>query len=230
MSTPNPVEPRRRMRWGRIAIAFVLIVGSGITAQYASADFADPTVVNQGAVAAGTLDLTLGDGDVLQVFEGALPDFYPGAVYMRAFNITISGNADLKTLTFTPSDSCVGCATSLLTNDATNGLTFGIERCSVPWTGHPATAPPTELYLCSDAGGGFFGGTYMYDSPPMRPWDTLNDTSVTLSTGLSSFTAGATYYYVIYFQLPAATAASTLDESSTVEYTFTGSQRDASAK
>jgi hypothetical protein len=230
MSTPNPVERRRRTRWGRLAVAFVLIVGAAATAQYASADFADPTVVSQNAVAAGTLDLMLGDGDALQVFEEDLPDFYPGAVHMRAFNITISGTADLKTLTFTPSDSCVGCATSSLTNDVTDGLRVGIERCSVPWTPHPGTAPPTELYICSDIGGGVFGGTYMLPSTPLIPWDTINDTSVTLSTGLSSFTVGSTYYYALYFQLPSTTSTATLDKSSTVEYTFTGSQRDAAAK
>lgn len=206
-----------------------MIVGSAITAQYASADFGDPTTIGQGAVAAGTLELTLGDGDALQVFEGTLPDFYPGAIYMRLFNVTISGESDLKTLSFTPSDSCVGCATSLLTNDATNGLGVGIERCSVPWTPVPATASPTTTYTCSDAASLFFGGTLMLPDL-VTPWDTLNDTSVTLSTGLSSFTAGATYYYNMYFRLPTTTSTATLDEASTVSYTFTGSQRDAAAK
>lgn len=229
MSTPHPADNRRRTRWGRLAIALALFTGITFTAQYASANFTDPSTAAQGAVATGTLALTLGDGDALQVYEEDLPDLYPGATYMRAFNITISGSADLKTLTVTPSDSCGDCTTSLLTSDATNGLTVGIERCSVAWTPHGVTSPPTELYLCGDAGGGFFGGTKMLPDL-LTPWATLNDTSVSLSTGLSSFTAGATYYYVVYLQLPPATSASTMGMTSTVQYTFSGSQRDATAK
>ena len=227
MSTPHPADDRRRMRWGRLAIALILFTGTAFTAQYASANFTDPSTVSQGQLATGTLALTLGDGDAAQVFISAL-GFYPGAVYMRLINVTISGNSDLKTVTVVPSDDCNNCSTTL-TNDSTNGLAINFERCSVPWTAIPGTAAPSKFYTCADAvPGSLLGGTKMLADNTR--FATVNNTDVTLSTGLSSFSAGATYYYAIYQALPANTSTATMNQSGGATYTFKGTQRDAVAK
>jgi hypothetical protein len=227
MSTPHPADDRRRMRWGRLAIALILFTGTAFTAQYASANFTDPSTVSQGEVATGTLSITLDDGDATQQFQQFLPDFHPGMINMRTINITIGGTADLKTITVTPSDTCGLCISSLLTSDATNGLQVGIERCSTAWT--PAGTAPNRTYSCADGGTGDYGGTKML-TPQTTPFATLNDTDVTLSTGVSSFSVGSTYYYLFYLQLPAATSSSTLGVVSVPYYTFKGTQRDAIAK
>jgi spore coat-associated protein N len=227
MSTPHPADNRRRMRWGRLAAAFVLFTGTAISAQYASASFGDPSTVSQAQVAAGTLAITLGDGDAAQVFQTFLPDFYPGRTDMRLLEITIGGTADLKTLSVVPSDSCGGCVSSLLTNDATNGLGVGIERCTAAWSA--SGSAPYKTYSCADGGNGDRGGTKML-TDQLTPFDTLNDTEVTLSTGLSSFSVGTTYHYLFYFQLPASTSSSTLGKASAATFTFKGTQRDAAAK
>jgi len=227
MSTPHPADDRRRMRWGRLAIALILFTGTAFTAQYASANFTDPTAVGQGQVATGTLSLSLSNGDAAQIFIASL-GFYPGAVYMRLIDVTIAGSADMKTLTVVPSDSCNNCSTTL-TNDATNGLTINFERCSVPWTAIPGTAAPSKFYTCADAvPGSLLGGTKLLADNTR--FATVNDTDVPLSTGLSSLSAGATYYYAIYQQLPGTTSAATMGQGGGATYTFNGTQRDAVAK
>ena len=227
MSTPHPADDRRRMRWGRLAIALILFTGTAFTAQYASANFTDPSTVSQGQLATGTLALTLGDGDAAQVFISAL-GFYPGAVYMRLINVTNGGNTDLKTVTVVPSDGCNNCSTTL-TNDATNGLTINFERCSVPWVAIGGTTAPNKLYTCADAVPlSLLGGTKLLADNTR--FATINNTEVALTTGLSSFSAGATYYYAVYQVLPSNTSVATMGQTGGATYTFKGTQRDAVAK
>jgi hypothetical protein len=225
MSTSTAVDRHRRTRWGRLAIALVVLTGSAITAQYASADFGSAKQVSQDAVTAATLSLTLTD-DATQVFQTALANFYPGLAYHRAIDITI-GPSDLKTLYVTPSDTCGNCFSTTLTNDATNGLNIGIERCSVPWT--PSGTPPNRSYDCSDNAGGVFHGLRMIPAA-VQTFQSANDTQIPLSTGLSGMTANTTYHHLFYWFLPGNTSTVTQGQTGLVTYTFSGTQRDATNK
>jgi hypothetical protein len=226
MSTSTAVDRHRRTRWGRLAIALVVLTGSAVTAQYASADFNYTRSVSESALTGATLSITLTE-DATQVFQTALANFYPSLAYHRALDITI-GPSDLKTLYVTPSDTCGSCISTTLTNDATNGLIIGIERCSVPWDG--SGTPPNKTFHCSDnSGGGLLGGTKMIPGV-FQSFQSANNTQIPLSTGLSSMTANTTYYYVFYWVLLSGTSTVTQNQLGLVTYTFSGTQRDATNK
>ena len=76
--------------------------------------------------------------------------------------------------------------------------------------------------------GSFLGGTkILADNTRLA---TVTNTEVSLSTGLSSFTASATYYYAVYQLLPITTSDATRGQGGAILYTFKGTQRDAIAK
>lgn len=108
--------------------------------------------------------------------------------------------------------STAATTSSTLDTDTTNGLKISVDRCSVAWT----EAGPPYTYTC--------GGTttnIVNAQPVVGSWD--------LSASLN-LSAGASNYLKVRLALPAAAPNSMQNKTSTIQYTFTATQRAGTAQ
>jgi spore coat-associated protein N len=132
----------------------------------------------------------------------------PGDSIQRAVTLTNTGSIDLAGVVLTTNAT----TSSLLTTDATNGLQVVIDKCSVAWT---ESAPP-YTYTC--------GGTTssVLASTPVI--------GTNLALGNLALTASAVNNLRVTVMLPSAAGNAFQGLTSVVNYTFTGTQRAATAK
>ena len=97
--------------------------------------------------------------------------------------------------------------------EATNGLQMVIDKCSQAWT----EAGPPYTYTC--------GGS----TSSVLSSRAVIQTGVALSN-LSSLTAGNTDHLRVTLTFPSGAGNSFQNKSSTIQYTFTGTQRAATDK
>jgi len=133
----------------------------------------------------------------------------PGDTIQRSADLSNSGSLDLASVTLTTSAS----PSSLLDTDATNGLQMVIDKCSQAWT----EAGPPYTYTCG-------GSTSSVLSS--RP---VIQSGVSLSN-LSALTAGATDHLRVTLTFPSGAGNSFQNKSSTIQYTFAGTQRTGTDK
>jgi hypothetical protein len=104
-------------------------------------------------------------------------------------------------------------ASSLLDTDATNGLQMVVDRCSNVWT----ESGPPYTYTCSGATTTIIASRAVIGS--------------NLSMGgLSALTAAGTDHLRLTLTFPSAAGNTFQNQSSTLLYTFTGTQRVATSK
>jgi predicted ribosomally synthesized peptide with SipW-like signal peptide len=132
-----------------------------------------------------------------------------GDTIQRSVDLINSGSIDLASITLTTTAS----PSSLLDTDATNGLQMVIDKCSQPWT----EAEPSYTYTC--------GGTISL-VVASRP---VIGGNLALSN-MSAFTNGVTDHLRVTLTLPSAAPNSFQNQSSTISYAFTGTQRAATSK
>jgi predicted ribosomally synthesized peptide with SipW-like signal peptide len=132
-----------------------------------------------------------------------------GDTIQRSVDLINSGSIDLASITLTTTAS----PSSLLDTDATNGLQMVIDKCSQPWT----EAGPPYTYTC--------GGTISL-VVASRP---VIGGNLALSN-MSAFTNGVTDHLRVTLTLPSAAPNSFQNQSSTISYAFTGTQRAATSK
>jgi hypothetical protein len=101
----------------------------------------------------------------------------------------------------------------LLDTDATNGLQMVIDKCSQAWT----EAGPPYTYTC--------GGT----TSAVVASRAVIGSNLALSN-LGATTAGATDHLRVTLTLPSGAPNTLQNQSSTVSYAFTGTQRAATDK
>jgi hypothetical protein len=136
----------------------------------------------------------------------------PGDTLQRAVDLTnngVGGSDNLSSITLTTSAS----PSTLLDTDATNGLQMVIDKCTVAWT--ESAAPYT--YTC--------GGT----TTSVLASRAVIGSNIALS-GLASTTTGSTDKLRVTLTLPGAAPNTMQGLSSTLTYTFVGSQRAAASK
>ena len=204
--------PRPRSR-GRKLLATAAILGAaasisglGTFATFSSATSASHTVssgtvtIALGATGASTNRLTVGASNIA-----------PGDTIQRSVDLINSGSIDLSGITLTTNAT----TSSLLDTDATNGLQMVIDRCSNAWT-EGGTAP-AYTYTCSGA------------TSTVLASRAIIGTNLALSN-LSALTNGVTDHLRVTLSFPSAAPNSFQNQSSTVQYTFTGTQRAATDK
>ena len=164
-------------------------------------------------VATGTVEIKLGDdGTAANRLTVGATNLAPGDTIQRAVRLSNTGTIDLAsvalTTTVTPSTS------SVLVTDATNGLQMKVDRCSQAWTETGTSAPFT--YTC--------GGTTTNVVPSRAV--------IGADIGLpgSVLTANTHEDLRVTLTLPAAADNTFQAKSSTVVYTFVGTQRVAAAQ
>jgi len=182
------------------------IAGLGTFATFTSSTSASQSVssgtvtIALGATGASTNRLTVGASNIA-----------PGDTIQRSVDLIDSGSIDLASITLTTNAT----TSSLLDTDATNGLQMVIDRCSNAWT-EGGTAP-AYTYTCSGT-----TSTVLASRP-------IIGTNLALSN-LSALTNGVTDHLRVTLSFPSAAPNSFQNQSSTVQYTFTGTQRAGTNK
>jgi predicted ribosomally synthesized peptide with SipW-like signal peptide len=189
-----------------IITAAASVAGLGTFATFTSSTSASHTV------SAGSVSVALGTvGPANRLTVGAT-GILPGDTLQRAVDLTnngVGGSDNLSSITLTTSAS----PSTLLDTDATNGLQMVIDKCTVAWT--ESAAPYT--YTC--------GGT----TTSVLASRAVIGSNIALS-GLASTTTGSTDKLRVTLTLPGAAPNTMQGLSSTLTYTFVGSQRAAASK
>jgi predicted ribosomally synthesized peptide with SipW-like signal peptide len=205
---PGWASAQRRKLLVSLAIvaAAASIAGLGTFATFTSSTSASQSVssgtvtIALGATGAATNRLTVGASDIA-----------PGDTIQRSVDLLNSGSIDLSGITLTTSAT----ASSLLDTDATDGLQMVIDRCSNAWT-EGGTAP-AYTYTCSGTTSTVLASRAVVGS------------NLTLSN-LTALTNGVTDHLRVTLSFPSAAPNSFQNQSSTIQYTFTGTQRAGTNK
>ena len=186
------------------------------------ATFNDSTSASQ-AIASGTVDINLGTAGTAdnRLTIGAT-GLVPGDTIQRRAKVTNAGSENLASVVLTTVDTTTDPDT-VLTTDATNGLQVKIERCAgtVGWS--ESATPYT--YTCDAAIAGDNLGTRS-TVLVSRP---VIGSNMALS-GMQAVTAGSTDDMVVTLTLPGTADNTFQGKSATVEYTFSGTQRNGTNK
>ena len=201
-------RPRRSLKKVLATVAVLgaaaSIAGLGTFATFTSTTSASHTV------SSGTVTIALGatgaSTNRLNVDASAIA---PGDTIQRSVDLLNQGTLDLASVTLTTSAS----PSSLLDTDTSNGLQMAIDKCSVAWT----EAGPPYTYTCSGS-----TSTVLASRPVIG-------SNLTLSS-LSALTAGATDHLRVTLTFPSGAGNTLQNQSSTITYAFTGTQRAATNK
>lgn len=172
------------------------------------ATFTSSTSASNG-ISSGTVKVELGAvGPANRLTVGAT-GLVPGDSLQRAVDLSNTGSESLASVVLSTSAS----PSSLLDTDAANGLQIAIDKCSVAWT---ESAPP-YTYSCSGSTTSVLASRAAIGS------------NLALA-GLSSLAPGAADRLRVTVSLPASAPNSMQGLSSSIAYTFTGTQRGGGAK
>ena len=172
------------------------------------ATFTSTTSVSQ-PVASGTVTIALGaTGASTNRLNVGASNIAAGDTIQRRVDLIDQGTINLSAVTLTTTAT----TSSLLNTDTTNGLQMVIDKCSVPWT--EGGVAPAYTYSCSGSTSSVLASAPVIGS------------NLALSN-LSALTAGSTDHLRVTLTLP-STAGNTLqNQSSVIQYSFTGTQRAA---
>jgi hypothetical protein len=162
------------------------------------------------AISSGTVTIALGaTGAATNRLNIGASALAPGDTIQRSVDLTNSGTLDLASVTLTTSAS----PSSQLDADTTNGLQMVIDKCSAAWT----ESGPPYTYSCSGSTSTVLASRAVIGS------------NLSLSN-LTSTTAGNTDHLRVTLTLPSGAGNSLQNQSSTISYQFTGTQRAATDK
>jgi spore coat-associated protein N len=196
----------RRYRWKLLASALLVVLALLLVGLGAFATFTSTTSASQ-PVTTGTVTIALGaTGASTNRLNVNATGVAPSDTIQRSFDLINQGSLNLASITLTTTAT----ASSLLDTDATNGLQMAIDRCSAAWT--EAGSSPTFTYTCS-------GST----STVLATRAVIGST-LALSN-LGALTAGATDHLRLTLALPSSADNTFQNLSSTIQYSFTGTQR-----
>jgi len=180
------------------------IVGFGAFATFTSTASTSPTI-SSGTVTLAPIN-TSAANNRLSVGASGLA---AGDTVQRAVDLKNTGSISIVAPTLTTTAT----ASSLLDTDTTNGLQMVIDKCSVAWT---ETGGPPYTYTC--------GGTTssVLASVPV----------IGASLALSNITttANTDNYLRVTLTLPSGSPNTEQNQSSTIQFTFTATQRAAQAQ
>jgi len=202
-------ERRRRRVLGKIMLTLA-VLGSAAGLVMATTHASWTSAANQNnQIASGTVAITLGStGSATNRLNINASGIAPGDTIKRSVDLTNpTGDTDLASI----SVSTAASPSSTLDTDTTNGLQMTIDKCSVAWT--ETGVSPAFSYSCTGT------TTSVLGSVPVI------QTNAALSN-LSSVTNGNTDHLLVTLSL-GGSGGTLQGKSSTVTYTFTGTQRAA---
>jgi predicted ribosomally synthesized peptide with SipW-like signal peptide len=172
--------------------------------------FTSTTSASQG-VQSGTVTIALGSaGTAANRLSVGATNIVPGDTIERQVQLSNSGTANLASVAL----STVASPSSLLDTDTTNGLQLTVQSCPTAWT--EAGTAPAYTYTCTGT------ATTVLASRPVI------GSNLTLPA-LGSLSAGGVDHLMVTLSFP-STAPNTLQaQSSTVNFSFAGTQRTGQA-
>jgi predicted ribosomally synthesized peptide with SipW-like signal peptide len=189
---------------GALGVAGVL-AGMGTFATFTATTSASSTL------ASGTVVIALGNtGASTNRLTVNASGLVPGDTVQRSFDLSNTGSQDLASVALTTTAS----PSSLLDTDTTNGLQMVVDRCSVAWT--ESGSSPAFSYSCSGSTTTIITSRAVIQS------------ALTMA-GLSALTAGGTDHLRLTLTLPSAAPNTLQGLSSTLSYSFLGTQRAGTA-
>ena len=194
---------------GKLLLSAALVMTAAtLVGLGAFATFTDTASVSQ-TPASGTVTLNpIGTNGASNRLSLGASNIAPGDTMQRAVNIKDTGTIDLANVVLTTTAS----PTSLLDTDVTNGLQMVIDKCSAAWT--EAGTAPAYTYTC--------GATL---TPNVLASTAVVGANRTL-TGLS-LTAGSDNFLRVTLTLPSTAGNTFQNKTSTINYSFAGTQRNA---
>ena len=193
---------RRRIRKVELSLALLVLafclIGLGAFATFTSSTSASHSVTT------GTVTIALGaTGASTNRLNVNATGIAPSDTIQRSFDLINQGTLNLASITLTSAAT----TSSLLDTDATNGLQMAIDKCSVAWT--ESGSSPAFSYTCS-------GSTTV-----VLASRAVVGTNLALAN-LGALTAGVTDHLRLTLTLPSTADNTFQNQSSTVQYTFTG--------
>ncbi|MEY2437722.1 MAG: spore coat-associated protein [Acidimicrobiaceae bacterium] len=183
-------------------------VAAGIASLGTFATFTSTTSASQ-TVSSGTVTIALGaTGAATNRLTVNASGLVPGDTVQRSFDLTNSGSQNLASIGLTTTAS----PTSLLDSDGTNGLQMVVDKCSIAWV--EVGTSPAFTYTCA-------GTTTTVIASRAVIGSGLNMAS------LAALTSGGTDHLRVTLTLPSTTGNTFQGLSSTVTYSFLGTQRTA---
>lgn len=159
-------------------------------------------------VSTGTVAIALGGSGLANNLSVAATGVVAGDTIQRKVDLTNTGTADLSSVTLTT--AAAAGSSSVLDTDPTNGLQLKIDSCPTGWSQPTSTGAAT----CS--------GT----TTPVLASRPVVGASMPLST-TRALPAAGTDNLLVTLTLPTSADNSFQGKSSTVGFTFTGTQRGA---
>lgn len=164
------------------------------------------------AVSTSTVQIALGaTGAATNRLNLAAAAIVPGDIIQRSVDLNNTGTSDLASITLATSAT----VTSLLDTNVTLGLQLSIDRCSQPWS--EAGSSPAFTYTCGGSTTSLLSGV-----PVIQANQTL--------TGLNALSAGGSDHLRVTMTLPVLATNLFQNQSSTIGFTFTGTQRTSTNK
>jgi spore coat-associated protein N len=186
------------------------IAGMGTFATFTSTTSASQTVT------AGKVEIALGATGAANRLSVAATKVVAGDTIQRVVDLVSTSSDPLSTVKLTTTAT----ASSILDTDTTTGLKMYIENCATAWT--EAGTSPAYTYTCS-GGATAVLGSLASQVNVITSLATLNNLTAT-TTGTS-----ATDHLRITLSLPSTNTVANLatPPSSTIDYSFVGTQRAA---
>lgn len=156
-------------------------------------------------VTAGTVVINLADPTMLAT---SVAGMLPGDKVEKLATLQNTGNSAFSGVTLT-TELPTGTSSNLLTSDTTHGLKITIETCSVAWT------VTTSPYSCTGSQAVLAQTPIIGDGQPMA------------LTNLASLAPGSSDHLKITTALPSTAGNTFQGLSTTVNFTFTATQRTA---
>ncbi|TFV65303.1 UNVERIFIED_ORG: hypothetical protein E4P37_10375 [Bacillus sp. AZ43] len=170
--------------------------------------FTDSTTPVTTTIASGTVNIDLAQTGV--AIPATTDKFVPGDSLTRAVSLSNSGSTDLASVVLNTTTA----SSSKLVTDTANGLQLAVKSCSVAWTQGGTADKPT--YAC-------VGGT----ERQLASGSAIN--SMTLDNP-ASLTAGGVDRLVFTISLPTSADNTFQGQSAALQLTFTGTQRNGTAR
>jgi spore coat-associated protein N len=174
------------------------------------ATFTATTSASQ-SVSSGTVVIALGNtGASTNRLTVNASGLVPGDTIQRSFDLSNTGSQDLASIALTTSAS----PSSLLDTDTTNGLQMVIDRCSAAWT--ESGSSPAFSYSCSGSTTTIITSRAVIQS------------SLAMA-GLSALTAAGSDHLRLTLTFPSSAGNTLQGLTSTLTYSFLGTQRNGTA-
>jgi spore coat-associated protein N len=194
------------MRARVLATGAVVGAGAAIAGLGTFGTFTSSTSATQ-SVSSGTVAIGLGSaGTATNRLTVGASNIAPGDTIERQVQLSDTGTIPLASIGLTTTAS----PSSLLDTETTNGLQMTIQSCSAAWT--EAGTAPAYTYTCSGTTGTVLASRAVIGA------------NITLP-GLASLSAGGVDHLLVTLTLPSSAPNTMQNQSSTITYTFLGTQR-----